>query len=95
MGADYTRLPVPATEPRQWRFDTEAFYRAIDRTRRERRIKSNRAVLRQAGINTPSTLTRLGQGISLNADTLVLLLCWLGETDMSPYMRRVNGATDA
>lgn len=81
------KIAVPPTEPPTWEFDAEALYIALDRKRRERRIRSARQILREAGISTPSTLTRLGQGSGLSADTLVRLLGWMGETDMTPYMR--------
>lgn len=67
------------------RFDSEALYVALDKHRRELRI-SGRELLRQAGIHTPSTLTRLGRGDSLSADTLAALLVWLGKTDVAPYI---------
>lgn len=71
-------------------FDSEALYLAIDKQRRQRRVRSQRAVLREAGITTPSTLTRLGQGNSLDANTLVRLLVWLGETNLAPYITYVE-----
>lgn len=66
--------------------DAEALYTAIDRTRRQRRIRGNREVLRQAGILGPSCLTRIGQGHAPSVDNLIRLLEWLGTTDLAPFI---------
>lgn len=80
-----TRILNPA--PRTAFFDVEAFYTALDRKRRKLQI-SKREVLRQAGITTPATMTRLGQGMCVSVETLIALLTWLGETDLAPYIRK-------
>lgn len=79
-----------APEPRRVRLDTEALYVAIDRRRRAHGL-SNRAVLREVGEHSPSSLRRLGQGVVPSADQLVRWLHWLGETDLAPYIARVEG----
>lgn len=79
-----------APEPRRARLDTEALYVAIDRRRRHLKL-SNREVLRQVGEHSPSSLRRLGQGVVPSADQLVRWLHWLGETDLAPYIARIEG----
>lgn len=75
--------------PRIVEFDPEALYQAVDKQRRMRRI-SMREVLRQIGERTPSTMTRLGQGHIVSADTLVRLMHWLGHDDISAFVRYVH-----
>jgi transcriptional regulator with XRE-family HTH domain len=70
------------------RFDPEKLYVAVDRRRRELRI-SRREVLRQVGENTPSALTRIGQGSHPSADLLCRLLLWLGDTDVSGFVSEI------
>jgi hypothetical protein len=84
--------PMPEPPPAQLRtvrFDPEKLYVAVDRRRRELRI-SRREVLRQIGENTPSSLTRLGQGAHPSADLLCRFLVWLGDTDLAAYMSPVD-----
>jgi transcriptional regulator with XRE-family HTH domain len=69
---------------RSHRVDVEALYLRLDRERRTRRIKW-RDIANGAGVS-PSTLTRIGQGSTPDADALVSLLGWLGETDLAPYI---------
>jgi transcriptional regulator with XRE-family HTH domain len=75
----------PAPWPRAARFDPEALYVALDRRRRERHL-TRREVCRQLGENTPSVLTRLGQGRHPSADLLIRMLLWLGDTDVSHFL---------
>ncbi len=35
---------------------------------------------------TPSTITRLGHGAQLTADSFLRLMLWLNETDIRPYL---------
>ena len=65
-------------------FDREAFYRAVD-GKRWREGLSGREVMRQAGVDTPSTWTRITNGAEVSLDTLLRLLAWLGESDVTPY----------
>lgn len=82
-------LAIPPTGPRRVRFDPERLYVALDRRCRELRI-SRRELLRQIGENTPSSITRLGRGVSPSADLLVRLLVWLGDTDLAPYVTPIE-----
>jgi transcriptional regulator with XRE-family HTH domain len=73
------------------KLDAEALYVALDKRRRQlareqaTRI-SWREVARELGISQ-STFTRLGMhNRPPNTDILVLLLGWLGETDLAPYL---------
>lgn len=77
--------------------DVEALYVALDKHRRQlardraTRI-SWREVARELGISQ-STFTRLGvHNRPTSADILVLLLGWLGETDLAPYLTEVAPA---
>ena len=67
--------------------DTEALYQALDRRRRELRI-SFREICRQAGVSGASVTTKLGHGSKVNSDNLIRLICWLGETSITPYIRQ-------
>jgi transcriptional regulator with XRE-family HTH domain len=58
------------------KLDVQALYHAMDAVRAHRRM-SWRDVARETGIS-PSTLTRLGQGHSPDADGLCSVLAWLG-----------------
>lgn len=77
-------------------FDPEALYVALDKRRRHIAADTGtrygwRAVARELGISQ-STFTRLGiHHKSLSAETLVLLMTWLGETDLKPYLSSVGG----
>lgn len=64
--------------------DREALYVALDRKRRYERL-SGRELLRRAGVDTPSTWTRLARGAEVSLDTFLRLLAWLGESDVRPY----------
>ena len=66
-------------------FDSAALYAALDLRRQALRI-SWRQVAAQAGLATDTTLTTLGRGHSLKADTFLRLLAWLSETDVTPYV---------
>jgi len=79
----------PPYEQRAVALDPEKLYIAVDRVRRDRRM-SMRAVCRQIGTKTPSTITRIGHGGSVSADTLMMLMTWMGETDITPYIRRLT-----
>lgn len=68
------------------RLDCEALYTDLDRERRRRHVRSQREVMRQAGIPGTSCLTRLGQGGAPDANNLIRLLLWLGTTDLAPYI---------
>lgn len=66
------------------RLDVEALYTALDRQRRKARLRW-RDVAKEAGVS-PSTFTRIGQGNRPDADGLVRLLLWLGETDVRAFV---------
>ncbi len=67
-------------------FDLPALAARVEAVRRERNI-SFRQVGREAGIDGTNMTGRLA-GSSLDAETFVRLLLWLGETDVGPYVRR-------
>lgn len=47
-----------------------------------------RSVFLQAGLpHSASLATRLAAGNTMSADTLIPLLAWLDETDLTPYIR--------
>lgn len=75
------------------RFNPEALYLALDKRRRERRI-SWRAIAGEAGVGI-FTGPRLGRGQDVHSDTLVRLMVWLGETDLTPYMSSADEAKTA
>lgn len=64
--------------------DSEALYQAMEHRRRELNI-SWHEVTRQAGMNAISASRRLREGHSLSADGLILLMRWLGTTDVTPF----------
>jgi hypothetical protein len=75
-----------AGEPQLPRFNCEALYLAMDAQRRARRL-SWRGVGRELGLpNQPSLMTRLGHGAPPGLNNLVLMLAWLGTTDLKPYI---------
>jgi hypothetical protein len=68
------------------RLNTEALYIALDRKRRAGRLHwANIAT--QTG-TSKSLYTRLGRGHRPDADTLIRLLLWLGNTDVAPYIQQ-------
>lgn len=73
-------------------FDPDALYVALDRVRRKRRMQW-RQVACEAGVSA-STLTRIGQGRTCNADGLVRLLAWLGTTDIGPFTTKASNGPD-
>jgi hypothetical protein len=72
-------------------FDPDALYVALDRRRRQDKLRW-RDVAHQAGVSA-STLTRISQLKHPDANSLVRLLSWLGDTDLAPYIRRGGDAT--
>jgi transcriptional regulator with XRE-family HTH domain len=68
--------------------DVEALYVALDRKRRQERI-SGAEMLRHSGVGTTSrsVWTRLAHGEGPSADNLIKFLVWLGETDVSKFVR--------
>lgn len=66
------------------RFDAEAFYAALDATRRSRGL-TWKQVANDAGI-TASTLTRMGQGRRPDVDSLAALTSWSG-LDVNGFLR--------
>jgi hypothetical protein len=66
------------------RLDVEALYVALDAQRRRARLRW-RDIAVEAGVS-PSTLTRIGQGFRPDADGLVRLLVWLGQTDVRAFL---------
>lgn len=69
---------------RSRRLNVEALYLRLDRERRTRKVRW-RSIALEAGVSA-STLTRISQGNTPDADALVSLLAWLGETDLAPYI---------
>jgi hypothetical protein len=68
-------------------FDIEALYMRIDKQRRSKRLQW-REVARQAQVHA-SLFSRMGlQSLAPNVDNLVRLLLWLGETDITAYIRQ-------
>lgn len=86
---DFAALPVPPLGVPMHHFDAEALYVAIDRERRARYL-SWRGVLREAGIPGVTLITRMAHGGAPDANNLVRLLLWLGNTDIKPYIREVS-----
>lgn len=66
------------------RLDTEALYAAVDRQRRRQRL-SWRTTAHHIGVS-PSLFTKLGHGGRPDADRLLLILAWLGTTDLKPFI---------
>ncbi len=66
------------------RLDTEALYAAVDRQRRRQRLSWRNTAL-HVGVS-PSSFTKLGHGRPPDADRLLLILAWLGTTDLKPYI---------
>jgi hypothetical protein len=67
------------------RFNPEALYLALDKKRRADRT-SWRQIARDLGMKNVQVGPRLGRGQDVHADTLVRLMGWLGETDLTPYI---------
>lgn len=66
--------------------DVEALYVALDKVRRERRLLW-RTIAQESGVNA-STFSRMGLEHSApSAHGLVRMLAWLGETDITPYIK--------
>jgi transcriptional regulator with XRE-family HTH domain len=61
---------------RRARFDTLAFYGALDAVRRDRRIRWKQVAL-ESGLSA-STLTRMSQGKRPDIDGLAALCAWSG-----------------
>lgn len=77
-----------------FRFDAEAFYVAIDRVRRQRRL-SWRAVRRETGVPS-STFTRMGlYWRNPSADTIARLVMWSLLTDIRPYITQAPAGQDS
>lgn len=73
-------------------FDCEALYLAMDKQRRDRRL-SWRAVGREVGVpNQPSLMTRLAHGKPPGVANLVLMLAWLGTTDLEAFIAAKGGS---
>lgn len=75
------------------RLDVEALYVALDGQRRRARLRW-RDVAGEAGVS-PSTLTRIGQGNRPDADGLVRLLLWLGQTDVRAFVTGQRAGVEA
>ena len=71
------------------RFDSEAFYAALNSTRLSQQ-KSWKEVAQEAGVNA-STLTRMGQGAKPDVNGLSALLEW-SHLKMEMFMRGNNQA---
>lgn len=67
-------------------FDIDAFYHALDRKRRDRRLHWTQ-VCKQAGVHA-SLMTRISLDVKEpSVPNLIRLMLWLGETDLAPYIR--------
>lgn len=70
-------------------FDTAAFWAALDRARTERGL-TWRDLGNATGVGN-ATFTRIGKHHhNPDANNLAKLLHWLGDTDMSPYIKEVG-----
>lgn len=71
-------------------FDVEAFYQALDATRRARQL-TWKDVAEAAKVH-PSTLSRMGSGRRPDADSLALLAAWSGlnPADFVPGVSRAQ-----
>lgn len=69
-------------------FDPEKLYVQLDQRRRQER-RSFRSIARDLHISQ-STFTRLGRGMSLDANTLVRLMGWLGVADIRQFTATDN-----
>ena len=66
--------------------DVEALYVALDKVRRERRLLW-RTIAQESGVSA-STFSRMGlEHNAPSAHGLVRMLVWLGETDITPYIK--------
>ncbi len=68
-------------------FDLRALAASVEARRRSRNV-SYGLVAREAGISAQNLAQRLERCGSLDSETFVRLLLWLGETDVGPYVRR-------
>lgn len=71
------------------RLDRNAFYARLDAERQVRGLTWGE-VAAEVHVS-PSTLTRLAQGNTPEADALISLLAWLRESDLAPYI--IDGRT--
>lgn len=72
--------------------NTEALYQAVNARRGELGI-SQLAAARDMGINYEQFLLRIRQGTTPNVGTFLLVMSWLGETDIAPYTNLAPHAT--
>jgi len=75
-------LPDQATTRK--RFDSDAFYAALDASRQSQKLTWKK-VAERAGVSA-STLTRMAQGKRPDVDSLAALCIWAG-LDAAAYMR--------
>jgi transcriptional regulator with XRE-family HTH domain len=68
--------------------DTNDLYEAVSRRRRRLGL-SRQAVMTEVG-TVSSTLTRLGQGYTPNANTLLRICTWLGR-DLRDFTKKSGG----
>ncbi len=66
-------------------FNLPALAAAVEARRRARDI-SYGAVARESGVNRQNLAQRLARSGSLDVETFLRLLLWLGETDVTPYV---------
>lgn len=71
---------------RQPELDPEAVYRAADQKRRGLRI-SWREVARQAQLSGTSVFKQLGRGKTISVANLLLVLLWIGRTDLALFVK--------
>jgi transcriptional regulator with XRE-family HTH domain len=68
--------------------DVESLYVRCDQERRKRHWSWSK-VARYLDV-APNTILKLQHSHTPTLSTLLLLLRWLGETDLSPYLRQVE-----
>ncbi len=66
-------------------FNLPALAAAVEARRRSRGIAYG-VVAREAGVNRQNLEQRLARSGSLDSETFLRLLLWLGEVDVSPYV---------
>jgi hypothetical protein len=84
-------MPTPAVLSARATFDPAALHGALQARITARGI-SWRQMSREAGIKTVGIGTELAHGRHPTAGQLARLLLWLGDTDLGPYLTRVDAA---
>jgi hypothetical protein len=77
--------PHPRPKRSRQAFDATALYAALDRARTARKL-SWRELSKQAGVGATGVGTQLAAGRQPSAGVLALLLLWLGDLSIAPYV---------